>query len=67
MGQSQENDRPDASRELTGWRRWTPRIRWTNRKALDSENRPDTPRVGSFQEQQDNGPRMAIVEWIFRI
>lgn len=67
MGEPQENDRTDTPRELSGWRRWMPRIRWTNRKALDSENRPDTPRTGSFQEQQDNGPRMMLVEWLFRI
>lgn len=63
MAEPQKDNDPG---KLTGWRRWLPSFRWKTRTALDAENRPDTPRVGSFDEQKEAGPRMLLVEWIFR-
>jgi hypothetical protein len=66
MASTQESLTPPAP--VPWWRKWLPTARATNRKALDASTRPpsavDNP--ATHANQQDAGPRMALVEWIFR-
>lgn len=64
-------DSPQAQErlKLPWWRRWLPTVRTSNRKAMDAATRPPSAvnSPATHEAQQDAGPRMAIVEWIFRI
>ena len=57
---------PDLVIRPPWWRRWLPTVRTTTDKDLDASMRPAPPRVGSWDEQKDAGPRWTFIEWLFR-